>query len=113
MMMLLIVALSASMAISSCSKDKDDDPSSSNSNSIVGTWYFVEDDGELDYEDCFVFKSNGTFSWYDDMGSYRFNEKTSMLVLDWDEYGEDDPIYVEFLGKNMIYLEDYGVYKKK
>ncbi len=111
-MVLFMVALTASMAISSCSKDDDDDNPGSSS-SIVGTWYFVDDDGELDYEDCFVFKSNGAFTWYDDMGTYKFNEKTNTLVLYWEEYDEEDRLYVEFLGKNMIEIEDFGIYKKK
>lgn len=112
MMVLLIVALSASMAVSSCSKDNDDDPSSSSSSSLVGTWYYMED-GDFDYDDFFVFKSNGSFNYADeDYGTYKFNEQNSTLTLNWGD-GDVEKIYVEFIAKNIIYLDDWGMYKKK
>ena len=108
--MLLIVALSASMAVSSCSKDKDDDPSSS---SLVGTWYYMDEDGDLDYDDYFVFKSNGNFTYAgEDNGTYKFNESSSTLTLYWED-DDVEKIDVEFLAKGVIYLDDWGIYKKK
>ncbi len=103
----------AIMTCSSCSKDDDDQPSSKNS--LVGTWYYI-DEGYIDYDDYFIFRSNGTgeYNYYDEHVdfNYSYDQKSEILTVK-NRYGETDRLLLYWLGNNRVEFDDFGVYIRK
>ncbi len=95
----------------SCKDSDDDEPGQ---NELVGTWYYYDDeDDELDYDDYFEFKSNGKMIYSgDETGTYKYDSKSSILTLKY-EYGLTERLEVEFISKNLIEIEDFGMYKRR
>lgn len=112
-----MVVFAASTALSSCKDDKDEPKGGSE---LVGTWYWYDDDyDEIDYDDYFTFKSDGTFfaslEGDGDLGRYTYDSKTGILVLNWSEgYVERGRITIK---NNILDLDDdefgYGIYIRK
>ena len=113
--LLLIVMMMGGMMFSSCSKDDEpDNPASTNE--LVGTWYFTYM-GETDYDDYFIFKSNGTGTYhYDDEQSdnftYTYDSKSNMLCLNY-EHWESERFPITWLGNNAVEFDGYGKYVRK
>lgn len=103
-MAMLLIVLSASVALSSCKDDDKDEPKGSAD--ITGTWYWLdEEEGEIDYDDYYQFKKNGSFynSYDEEGGSYDYKDNT--LTLRYDD-GYIDRYYVPAsdVKKNKIEL---------
>ncbi|MDE5749445.1 MAG: hypothetical protein K2H87_01590 [Duncaniella sp.] len=101
--------------LSSCSKDDDKDEPKSD-NELVGTWYYTSD-GETDYDDYFIFRSNGTGTYhYDDAQSddftYTYDSKTKFLSLNF-KHWDSERFVIEWLGNNLIDIDGYGEYMRK
>ena len=103
---------------SACNKDdKSDQPDNpASTNELVGTWYFTND-GETDYDDYFIFKSNGSGTYhYDDEQSddftYTYDSKSEILTLNY-KIWKSERISIEWLGKNAIEFDGYGKYVRK
>lgn len=112
--MLLIVMLTSVMTCVSCSKD--DEPKADGtqtSNKLVGTWYFYDYEG-MDYDDYFIFRSNGTgfFGLDEEDFIYEYDSKTNMLKLQFEGW-DVERYYVEWLGNNKIDIDGYGTYVRK
>lgn len=112
--MSLVVAV---IACSSCSKDDDDEPENpSSQNPLVGTWYFSYQ-GDTDYDDYFVFRSNGTGLYhYDDEQSddftYSYDDKSKILTLKY-KHWESERFPIVWLGNNYVEFDLYGPYIRK
>ncbi len=103
-------------ACSSCSKDDDDQPDNpSSTNQLVGTWYFSYQ-GDTDYDDYFIFRSNGTgeYNYYDEHVdfNYSYDQKSEILTVK-NRYGETDRLLLYWLGNNRVEFDDFGVYIRK
>lgn len=116
--LLIVLALMSAMVFTSCSKDDDSDEpgNQAGSNELVGTWYFSDDGGDIDYNDYFIFNSNGTGTYhYDDEESddfsYTYDSKTNVLSLNY-KHWESERMVITWFGKNAIDT-DYGRYVRK
>lgn len=102
------------MSIVTCTScSKDDDPKNSE---LVGTWYFTYN-GQTDYNDYFIFRSNGTGVYhYDDEQSddftYTYDSKSQILFLNY-KHWESERFVIEWLGNNLIDFDGYGEYVRK
>lgn len=105
------------IALSSCNKDKDKDEGDYDRSALVGTWAWFSDTNSEEY--WFVFKADGTgYSWdaWDGKNgskhpfTYVFNEKTSILAIDYEEEGSESAEVVSLTGKKLVLgIEDtYG-----
>jgi lipoprotein len=94
------------ISLSSCNKDEDNDDN--DSSALVGTWAWLSETNSEEY--WVVFKENGTgYTWDSYNGktspkayfSYSFNEKSSMLLITYDEvdteYEDENSETVEVL----------------
>ena len=94
------------ISLSSCNKDKDNDDN--DGSALVGTWAWLSETNSEEY--WIVFKANGTgYTWDSYKGeispkeyfSYSFNEKSSMLLITYDEvdteYEDENSETVEVL----------------
>ena len=110
-----VVIIMGVIICASCSKDDPDDNTTS-TNELVGTWYFTYM-GETNYDDYFVFKSNGSGTYhYDDEQSddftYTYDSKSKMLVLNY-KHWDAERFFIEWLGNNLIDFDSYGTYVRK
>lgn len=94
------------ISLSSCNKDEDNDDN--DGSALVGTWAWLSETNSEEY--WVVFKENGTgYTWDSYNGktspkayfSYSFNEKSSMLLITYDEvdteYEDENSETVEVL----------------
>lgn len=94
------------ISLSSCNKDEDNDDN--DGSALVGTWVWLSETNSEEY--WVVFKENGTgYTWDSYNGktspkayfSYSFNEKSSMLLITYDEvdteYEDENSETVEVL----------------
>lgn len=94
------------ISLSSCNKDEDNDDN--DGSALVGTWAWLSETNSEEY--WVVFKGNGTgYTWDSYNGktspkayfSYSFNEKSSMLLITYDEvdteYEDENSETVEVL----------------
>lgn len=103
---------------SACSKDdKSDEPEQpASSTELVGTWYFTYN-GETDYDDYFIFNSNGSGTYhYDDEQSdnftYTYDSNSKILNLNYVNWGPER-ISIVWLGTNAVEIDGYGKYVRK
>lgn len=110
---LLLIVMVMGVMLSSCDKDDKDEPKGGNE--LVGKWYYTED-GDTDYDDYFIFKSNGTgsYTYEDDVEAfdYTYDSKTNVLILN---YRDDDSerLIIEWLSKDLVDFDNYGTYRRK
>lgn len=102
---LLIFLLSATLSLSSCKDDKDE---VSSSDELVGTWYFYYD-GEIDYDDSWTFRNDGTVVYcYDDetfSGRYTYDAASNMITLV-NAGGKTEKVPLYFISKDKISIDD-------
>ena len=114
-LLILFTVIASAVSFSSCKDDKDEPDSGSSA--LVGNWYFTED-GDIDYDDTFSFKSNGsvTYTIGDELvtGKFSFDEKAQIITFFWeDEDWETERMECYFINKDKIYIDWYGIYIKK
>lgn len=105
---LLTFLFSATLSLSSCKDDKDE--VSSSNDELVGTWYFYYD-GEIDYEDSWTFRNNGTaiLCYYDESYSarYTYDAASDMITLVWQDADWGTEKYrIYFISKDKISIDD-------
>ncbi len=110
---ILVVMMMGLMVTTACSKD--DEPGSSK-NSLEGSWYFTYN-GETDYDDYFLFRSNGTGLYHYDYEqsddfTYTYDPKTNLLILNY-KHWDSETIFVEWLGNNAAEFGSYGKYVRR
>lgn len=93
------------LTFSSCSDDDDKgDKDKNDASSLVGTWRF-NDDGVY----YITFKADGTGRYEDEYEDssfdYTYNEKNSLLMLDFG-YGDEDVLRVVSVTSTTLVLQD-------
>lgn len=115
-LLLLVMSISI-ISFNSC---KDDDEPNQGNNELVGEWYFYDDYyDEIDFEDYFTFRSNGTGYYnYDndpensDSFTYTYDSDTKILTLNYKNW-DKERIRLTWMGKDKVDFDDYGIYIRK
>ena len=113
-LLIIVMVAMVSMAFVSCGNDDDD---LTMSNSIVGTWEWVDDEG--DYYARIIFQKDGTGTWTeyecDELEiwkfSYQYDSDTQFVVIVYED-GEKEAVSVIINGNKMI-LDGYPYYRIK
>lgn len=92
------------LTFSSCSDDDDDDKDKGDASSLVGTWRF-NDDGVY----YITFNDDGTGLYEDDYEDgtfyYTYNEKTSLLIISFDD-GDQGVLRVVSVTSTKLVLQE-------